>query len=167
MHPITDADHVAGPADATVTLVEYGDFQCPDCGRAEPVLREVRERMGERLRFAFRNFPLIDIHEHALGAAEAAEAADAQGEYWPMHDLLLQNQRNLTRRDLEDYAERIGLDLTAFRKALDGYDARGKVMREVDEASAAGIHATPTLFLNGVLYEGPLAADAIISAAGA
>ena len=167
MAPIKDSDHADGPADAPVTLVEYGDYQCPDCGRAEPILREVRERMGDRLRFVFRNFPLMDIHPFALGAAVAGEVAAAQDAFWPMHDLLLQNQRALDRDDLVGYAGRLGLDVDEFREALDSRALQDKIRQQASEGEKDGVSATPTLFLNGQSYDGPMDADAIIAAAGA
>ena len=167
MAPITDADHADGPADAPVTLVEYGDYQCPDCGAAEPILRTVRERMGDRLRFVFRNFPLMDVHPFALGAAVASEAAAAQGAFWPMHDLLLQNQEALDKEDLLEYAGRLGLDLDKFREALDSRALEDQVRKEAKEGEKDGVSATPTLFLNGQAYDGPMDADAIIAASGA
>ena len=103
-----DRDHIQGPADAPVTLVEYGDYECPYCGAAYPIIKEVQARMGERLRFVFRNFPITTSHPHAGQAAEAAEAAGVQGPFWEMHDLLYENQQSLEDADLRGYAERLG-----------------------------------------------------------
>ena len=164
MLPVTSADHTDGPADAPVTLVEYGDYQCPDCGAAEPILRTVRERMGDRLRFVFRNFPLMDIHPFALGAAVASEAAAAQDAFWPMHDLLLENQEALDKEDLIGYAGRLGLDVEKFREALDSRALEDRVRKEAKEGEKDGVSATPTLFLNGRPYDGPMDAAAIVRA---
>ena len=110
--PVTeDRDHIQGPADAPVTLVEYGDYECPYCGAAYPIVKEVQARMGERLRFVFRNFPITTSHPHAEQAAEAAEAAAAQGSFWRMHDVLYENQKRLGDEDLRTYAQQVGLDL--------------------------------------------------------
>src|SRR3989454_7492921 len=108
--PVTQGrEHIQGPADAPVTLVEYGDYECPYCGAAYPIIKEVQARMGRQLRFAFRNFPITTSHPHAEQAAEAAEAAATQGEFWQMHDLLYENQRRLRDQDLRAYAEKLGL----------------------------------------------------------
>ena len=167
MAPITEKDHTAGPADAPVTLVEYGDYQCPDCGAAEPILRTVRERMGDRMRFVFRNFPLMDIHPFALDAAVASEAAAAQNAFWPMHDLLLENQEALDKDDLVGYAGSLGLNVEKFREALDSRALQDEVRQEAEQGEKDGVSATPTLCLNGRPYDGPLDAAAIIGAAGA
>src|SRR5215475_8973363 len=108
--PIPDRDHIQGPIDAPIKLVEYGDYECPYCGQAYPVVKAIQKRLGDRLCFAFRNFPLVNMHPHAQHAAEAAEAAEAQGRYWEMHDLLFENQNALEDEDLEQYAADLGLD---------------------------------------------------------
>src|SRR5712691_2739941 len=113
--PVTQGrEHIQGPADAPVTLVEYGDYECPYCGAAYPIIKEVQARMGQRLRFVFRNFPISTSHPHAEQAAEAAEAAAAQGQFWPMHDLLYENQQRLGDPDLHSYAGTLGLDIEQF-----------------------------------------------------
>src|SRR5436309_8997000 len=117
--PVTEErDHIQGPADAAVTLVQYGDYECPYCGEAYPILKEVQARMGERLRFVFRNFPITTSHPHAERAAEAAEAAAAQGVFWEMHDMLYENQQRLRDEDLHTYAEQLGLDVEVFDKEM-------------------------------------------------
>src|SRR5205809_7295087 len=117
--PVTeDRDHIQGRADAAVTLVQYGDYECPYCGAAYPIVKEVQARIGERLRFVFRNFPISTSHPHAERAAEAAEAAAAQGKFWEMHDLLYENQRRLRDEDLRTYAEQLGLDVGLFDKEM-------------------------------------------------
>lgn len=165
--PVGPSDHAAGPADAPVTLVEYGDFQCPDCGQAEPILQEVRRRMGDRLRFVFREFPLTDIHEHALDAAVAAEFAAKGGQFWPLHDRMLAHQRALGRDDLVGYAEALGLDGDALRQAFDDRSTQQAVIEVERDGEASGVQGTPTLFLNGARYDGDFDADSIIAAAGA
>ena len=116
--PVGDRDHVRGPATAPVTLVEYGDYECPYCGRAHPVVGELRERLGDRLRFVFRHFPLDSVHPRARHAAEAAEAAGAQDRFWEMHDLLYENQEDLGDEALRRYAAEVGLDLERFEEDL-------------------------------------------------
>ncbi len=165
--PVSEHDHVVGPADAPVTLVEYGDYQCPDCGEAEPILREVRQRMGGRLRFVFRNFPLTDIHRHALDAAGTAEFAAESGKFWPMHDMLLQNQEALSRTDLAGYAQSLGLDPEGLRWALDDREKTEAFMAEKQDGVESGVQGTPTIFLNGVRYDGAFDAASIIRAASA
>src|SRR5262245_24887908 len=108
--PMPDRDHIQGPADAPIMLLEYGDYECPYCGEAYPVVKAIQQRLGKRLCFAFRNFPLADSHPHAEHAAEAAEAADAQGRFWEMHELLFENQDALEDEDLARYAAELGLD---------------------------------------------------------
>ena len=117
--PVSDErDHVQGPADAALTLVEYGDYECPYCGAAYPIVKEIQSRLGERLRFVFRNFPITTSHPHAEQAAESAESAAAQDRFWEMHDLLYENQRRLRDRDLLSYAGQLGLDVESFNTEL-------------------------------------------------
>ena len=165
--PVGPNDHSDGPADAPVTLVEYGDFQCPTCGEAEPILREVRQRMGGRLRFVFREFPLTDIHPHALDAAIAAEFAAGHGQFWPLHDTLLDHQQALTRADLEGYVGELGLDPAALRRAFEDPASVDPIRKAEEDGVRSGVQGTPTLFLNGQRYEGDFDADSIIAAAGA
>lgn len=165
--PVGPSDHSAGPADAPVTLVEYGDFQCPSCGVAEPVLQQVRRKLGDRLRFVFREFPLTDMHPHALDAAIAAEFAAEHGQFWPLHDRMLADQLALTRPDLEGYVRELGLDPAALRQRFDDRAAADAVMRIEEDGVRSGVQGTPTLFLNGRRYDGEFDAASIIAAAGA
>lgn len=164
--PVSEKDRTVGPADAPATLVEYGDYQCPTCGEAEPILQEVRRAMGDRLRFAFRDFPLTDIHSHALDAAVAAGFAAKHGQFWPMHDALLAHQRRLSRPDLEGYAQTLGLDGAALRKEFDDPTVAEAVMEEFRDGEASGVRGTPTLFVNGARYDGEFDASSIIAALG-
>jgi protein-disulfide isomerase len=132
-----------------VTLVEYGDFECPYCGQAEPVVRELVQTFGDDLTFVFRHLPLVDVHEHAELAAEAGEAADAQGRFWEMHDLLLAHQDALTTEAILGYAEQLGLDLDRFRADWDSRRYALRVARDVESAEESGVRGTPTFFLNG------------------
>ncbi len=147
-----DRDHVRGPATASVTVVEYGDFQCPYCGQAEPVVREL---LGDTdLRFVWRNLPLSDVHPQARMAAEAAEAAAAQGQFWEMHDLLLDHQDSLRIMDLLRYAEQIGLDAERFHTDLMTHAAEEYIDEDLDSADQSGVSGTPTFFINGQRHYG-------------
>ncbi len=148
-----DRDHIQGPREAQVTLVQYGDYECPYCGAAYPIVREVQARMGERLRFVFRNFPITTSHPHAEQAAEAAEAAAAQGRFWEMHDLLYENQRRLRDRDLRAYAERLGLDLERFDQELAEHVHAARVHEDFLGGVRSGVNGTPTFYVNGVRHD--------------
>jgi Na+/H+ antiporter NhaA len=148
-----DRDHVRGPEESPVTLVEYGDFECPYCGLAEPVIRELLAEHGE-LRYVWRHLPLNDVHPRAQLAAEASEAAAEQGAFWEMHDLLLDHQDALTPRDLTGYAEEIGLDTERFREDLRTHVGAGRVAEDVDSADLSGVSGTPTFFVNGRRHYG-------------
>lgn len=149
-----DRDHFRGPDDAPVTLVEYGDFECPYCGRAEPVLRELVADFGDELRFVFRHLPLADVHPRAPLAAEAAEAAAAQGNFWEMHDLLFAHQDALAPVDLVRYAEELGLDVERFRSELRRRAYAPRVAEDVTTADESGVSGTPTFFINGKRHHG-------------
>jgi protein-disulfide isomerase len=159
-----DRDHIQGPADAAVTLVEYGDYECPYCGAAYPVIKQVQARMGERLRFVFRNFPITTSHPHAEQAAEAAEAAAAQGRFWPMHDLLYENQKNLGDRDLRAYAERLGLDVELFDTELAGHVHAARVRDDFMSGVRSGVNGTPTFYINGVRHDDSYELDTLLAA---
>jgi Na+/H+ antiporter NhaA len=149
-----DEDHVRGPADAPVTLVEYGDFECPYCGLAEPSVRELLSKHGDEVRYVWRHLPLSDVHPHAQLAAEGAEAAGSQGRFWEMHDLLLDHQDELTGRDLVAYAEQLGLDVDRFRSDIRRHEHAGRVARDVESAELSGVSGTPTFFINGQRHHG-------------
>ncbi len=149
-----ERDHVRGPADAPVTLVEYGDFECPYCGQAEMVIRELLADFGDDLRYVWRHLPLTDVHQHAELAAEAAEAAGEQGRFWDMSDLLLSHQDTLTIRDLMGYARELGLDEDRFREFLRKRKGAGRVAEDVDSADLSNISGTPTFFINGRRHYG-------------
>lgn len=146
-------DHVRGPEQAPVTLVEYGDFECPYCGRAEPVVRELLADFGD-VRYVWRHLPLIDVHPHAQLAAEATEAAAAQGAFWELHDLLLGHQDALRADDLVGYAERLGLERERFARDLRRHVGAGRVADDVDGADLSDVSGTPTFFVNGRRYHG-------------
>jgi protein-disulfide isomerase len=151
-----DRDHIRGPRrNALVTLVEYGDFECPFCGLAEPAVRELIREYGE-LRFVFRHLPLTDVHPHAQLAAEASEAAALQGKFWEMHDTLMAHQDELTSGDLVRYARDLGLDVEAFIADLRRHAGAARIAEDVDSADVATVSGTPTFFVNGIRYYGSL-----------
>jgi Na+/H+ antiporter NhaA len=149
-----ERDHVRGSDDAPVTLVEYGDYECPFCGQAEVVIRELLDSFGDDLRYVWRHLPLNDVHPSAQTAAEAAEAAAAQGRFWDMHDCLLAHQDALAPRDLWHYAKELGLDVERFGEDLRTRDYAQRVADDVRGADASGVAGTPTFFINGQRYQG-------------
>lgn len=156
-------DHAEGPADAPVTLVEYGDYECPYCGEAYPILKAVQEAMGSQLRFVFRNFPLAEMHPHAVRAAEFAEAAAEISKFWPAHDLLYEHQEALTNRDLVRYGDELGLDAAALQEAFTGkFDDR--IQKDFSGGIRSGVNGTPTLFINGIRYDGERDVESIVQA---
>jgi protein-disulfide isomerase len=154
--PIQSDDHVQGAAYAQYTLVEYGDYECPDCKRLFDTISVMRARMGENLRLVFRHYPLSGIHPHAQQAAEATEAAGAQGRFWEMHDLLFANQNALRTKDLYSYAESLPLDFPRFREQLRQRTYEDRVRKDFRRGVANGVYGTPGLFVNGVRYDGAL-----------
>ncbi len=162
--PVGERDHIHGPNGARVTLVEYGDYECPHCGAAFPVLKRVEQLLGDELRFVFRNFPLSEMHPHALQAAEAAEAAAAQGKFWNMHDLIFDNQRALGRAHLSDYAGRLGLDLPRFERDLDTHTYLKHIEEDFNSGVRSGVNGTPTLFINGARYEDEVTVPLLVAA---
>jgi protein-disulfide isomerase len=163
--PVDDArDHIQGPAEAPVTLVEYGDYECPYCGAAYPIVKEVQARMGERLRFVFRNFPITTSHPHAEQAAEAAEAAAAQGRFWEMHDVLYENQRHLEDDDLRGYAEQLGLDAERLAGELAEHVHAPRVREDFMSGVRSGVNGTPTFFINGVRHDDSYELETLLAA---
>ena len=148
--PVGPGDHVQGPQDAPVTLVEYGDFECPHCGRAHPILKEITRRMGDRLRFVYRHFPLTQAHPHAEHAAEMAEAAGERGKFWEMHDTLFENQSALDDADLIAYAAALDIDVTWAASVLAEDAFVERVRRDFMSGVRSGVNGTPTFFINGV-----------------
>jgi protein-disulfide isomerase len=152
--PVGADDHVSGNAAAPITLVEYGDYQCPYCAMAYAVVKELQRELGDSLRLVFRNMPLANVHPHAEAAAEAAEAVAEQGRFWEMHDLLYENQRDLGDAALARYATQAGADESAFSAALQGGAPRARVQRDLESALRSGANGTPTFFINGERYDG-------------
>ncbi|CAN5188318.1 hypothetical protein BH10PSE16_BH10PSE16_35440 [soil metagenome] len=151
--PDEATDHFCGPADAPVTLIEYGDFECPSCLQAHGALNIMRAHFGDRLRFVFRHFPLREVHPHAELAAEAAEAAGAQGKFWPMHDLLFMNSLHLKDKHLLDYARQVGLDLPRFQNEMKDHVYLQRVQEHMQGAHHLGVRSTPAFYVNGVLAD--------------
>ena len=162
--PVGERDHAQGPTDAPVTLVEYGDYECPHCGRAYPIVKQLRQRLGRRLRFVFRNFPLRESHPHAQRAAESAEAAGAQGRFWEMHDRLFERQFALDDEYLIEYAGDLGLDVERFRAELVGRVYEPRVREDFRSGVRSGVNGTPTFFINGVRYDGAWDEETLVAA---
>jgi protein-disulfide isomerase len=152
--PVNANDHAVGPDDAPVTLVEYGDFECPYCGMAYPVVKSAQGELGKQLRFVFRNFPLAEAHPHARAAAQAAEAAAAQGKFWEMHDLLFEHQDSLEADDIIGYAKSLGLDAAQFARDLEDTKYAKRIRDDFRSGVRSGVNGTPTFFINGSRYEG-------------
>lgn len=161
--PVGSIDHLQGAADAPVTLVEYGDFECPYCGAMYGVVKAVQEAMGAQLRFVFRHFPLTDMHAHALHAAEFAEAAAAKGKFWEAHDVLYENQRALSDTQMARYAVQLDLTTRDLATAFEGtYDER--IQHDFDSGLRSGVNGTPTLFINGHRYDGDRDVETLLGA---
>ena len=162
--PISEADHRSGPDDAPVTLVEYGDFECPHCGAAYPIVEGVRRRMGARLRFVYRYFPLTEMHPHAMHAAEAAEAAGAQGKFWEMHGMLFEHQDALEDADLVRYAKALHVDGKRLTGELVSEAHVERIRADIRSGIRSGVNGTPTFFINGVRYDGSWEASDLLAA---
>ena len=159
---ITDHDHVRGPADAPVTILEYGDFECPYCRGAFRDVRLLVDQHPAEIRFVFRNFPIPELHPHAEQAAEAAEAAAAQGSYWAMHDLLLQPYSHLDIDSLVTYAEVIGLDIPRFRRDLTDRAYAGRITADIEEGIRNGVNATPKFYVDGQRVDGKVPLENLV-----
>lgn len=162
--PVNESDHRIGPDDAPVTLVEYGDFECPHCGRAYPIVEEARRIMGSRMRFVFRHFPLSEIHPNAEHAAEAAESAAAQDAFWEMHHVLFENQDALDDAHLIGYAKALGLDAKRVATDLAEGTYEKKVREHFRSGVKSGVNGTPTFFINGVRFDAPWDLPSLVAA---
>jgi protein-disulfide isomerase len=151
--PVNQTDHILGPASAKVTLVEYGDFECPSCGQAYPAVGMLLKHFEGRMRFVFRHFPLREVHPHAELAAEAAEAAGAQGKFWEMHRLLFEHQSHLKAKSLREYAEKLELDLTRYDFEMKDQVYLQRVQEHIAGGIQSGIRSTPTFYINGELHD--------------
>lgn len=151
--PVNPSDHSQGPSHAPITIVEYGDFECPNCKQAAPAIKLLLERYPGRVRLVWRNFPLEEIHPHALDAALAAEAAAGQGKFWEMHDQLFANQQHLKRAQLRRYAESLELDLERFDSETSDTVYLQRVREDIDSGRKSGVRSTPGIFLNGMIQD--------------
>jgi protein-disulfide isomerase len=163
--PVGPDDHIrGGPETAPLTLVEYGDYECPYCGAAYPIVKEVERILGDELRSVFRNFPLGDMHPHAVGAAEAAESAAAQGRFWDMHDRLYEHQDRETTEDLIEHARVLGLDVERFKSDLEEHTYEPRIQEDFLSGVRSGVNGTPTFFINGVRHNGGYDLDSLLAA---
>jgi len=151
--PVGATDHIIGRKHAPVTVLEYGDFECPNCRQAAPAVKLLMERFSEQVRFVYRHFPLETLHPHALRAAEAAECAAAQGQFWPMHDTLFAQQDHLERRDLRRYAERLALDMARYDAEMRGEVFLQRIREHSDGGRRSHLKATPGFFVNGIIID--------------
>jgi len=149
---VSEKDHIQGNPDAPIELLEYGDYQCPHCGRAYPIVKKIQAVLGDKVKLVFRNFPLTKIHPQAKMAALATEAADLQGKFWEMHDLVFENQKRLHHTALMEYAQSLGLDLERFDQDMNRPDLEEKVESHFYSGMRSGVNATPTFFINGEKY---------------
>lgn len=151
---VSEQDHTQGPAGAPVTLVEYGDYECPHCGRAHPVVKRLQKHFGNSLRFVFRNFPLSEMHPMAEPAAEAAEFAGSQNKFWEMHDGIFEHQSQLSAEFLLSLAKKNGMNAQALTEALEGGAFRDRVRSDFSGGVRSGVNGTPTFFINGRRHDG-------------
>jgi protein-disulfide isomerase len=152
--PVSKEDHFQGPDKAPLVLVEYGDYQCPHCGRAYPIVKRVQKALGDKIKFVFRNFPLSEVHPDALNAAKVAEGAALQGKFWEMHDLLFENQESLDVQSLARYSDQLGLDGEELNEAVAAPEVEEKVSMDFEGGVRSGVNGTPTFFVNGARYDG-------------
>ncbi len=157
--PVTPDDHIQGNPDAPITLLEYGDYECPYCGEAYPIVKTLQSEYEDDLRFVFRNFPLTQVHPLAEPSAEAAEFADAHQQFWEMHDAIYENQERLSIPTLYELAETLGLDVRALRRALDTHEFLPRVRRDFLSGVKTAVNGTPTFFINGIRHEGSFQFD--------
>lgn len=146
---VNSKDQFQGHANAAIELVEYGDYQCPHCGRAYPIIKQLQEAMGDKMKFVFRNFPLTNIHPDAMNAAVAAEAAGIQGKFWEMHDMIFEHQNRLLENDLYAYAQQLGLNVEQFQNDMLSETVLAKVEDDFESGMRSGVNGTPSFFING------------------
>ncbi|HEY0100598.1 MAG TPA: thioredoxin domain-containing protein [Pyrinomonadaceae bacterium] len=162
--PVSERDHARGAADAPVTLLMYGAYECPHCVEANKIVKEIQSRLGERLRFIFRHFPRTNVHPHAEAAAEVAEAAGAQGKFWEMHDTLFAHFNHLDGEHLVLYARELELDMERFEQAINHRSFAARVQEDFKSGEQSGVRATPTFFINGAQHKGAWDVDALLKA---
>jgi protein-disulfide isomerase len=162
--PVSERDHRQGPETATVTLVQYGDYECPYTRQSTWVVQAIQQQLGDQLRFVFRNFPLTEIHPHALHAALAVEAAASQGKFWQMHDYTFHYQHTLEDSDLEQFALAVGLEKQQYARDMAHQRFLPHIEEDVESGERSGVQGTPTFFINGVVYRGSWEHDALLAA---
>jgi protein-disulfide isomerase len=162
--PVGEQDHIQGSADAKYTLVEYGDYECPHCGHAYPIVKRVQKHFGKKLRFVFRNFPLAEMHPHAESAAESAEFAGAQGKFWEMHDALFENQQQLGGALYLKLAQQIGLSPQDLRAAVEQREYLPRVKADFTGGVRSGVNGTPTFFINGKRHDASFEYEDLVAA---
>ena len=162
--PVNPGDHTIGPPNARVTVVEYGDLECPNCKQAAPVVKLLLQRFKDRIRFVYRHFPLEEVHPHALLAAEAAESAGAQGKFWQMHDLLFDNQAHLKPNALRSYAERLQLDMSRYTADMKEHSYLQRIREHEQSGRDSGVRHTPTFFVNRKIHEVSFGLEALFQA---
>lgn len=162
--PVTPEDPIQGHEDALITLVEYGDYECPYCGMAYPVIKKIQKHFKDQLRFVFRNFPLTEIHPHAEMAAEAAEFADQYDRFWEMHDLIYENQSNLSKPFLLELGERLRLSVPELESAIDRHLFQDKIRKDFLGGVRSGVNGTPTFFINDHRYDGSFEYNELVAA---
>jgi len=162
--PVGERDHSQGSATAAVTLVQYGDYECPYTLQSTATVRAIQQRLREELRFVYRNFPLTEIHPHALNAALTAEAAAIQGKFWQMHDFIFHHQHTLEVVDLTHFAEAVGLDMQLYARDRAEQRSLARIEEDMEGGDRSGVQGTPTFFINGVLYPGSWEQDALLAA---
>jgi protein-disulfide isomerase len=160
---VSERDHADGPANAPITLVEYGDYQCPYCGAAYPVVKRLQKTLGKKLRFVFRNFPLTQAHPFAMAAAEAAEAAGLLGKFWPMHDMIYEHQAHLSVPALASWAISLGLEDAKLQKALEDPSIDKRIQEDRRSGIRSGVNGTPTFYINGSRYDGSPDYDSLLA----
>ncbi|PRY11306.1 thioredoxin-like protein [Pontibacter ummariensis] len=151
--PVNEHDQQTGSSNAPVTLVEYGDYQCPHCAQAHPLVKQLLEEKGDQVRFVYRNFPLSQSHAMAKPAAQAAEAAGQQGKFWEMHDMIFENQKQLDQDSLNKFAESLDLDVGKFSKDKESEEVASKVEEDFESGIRSGVNGTPSFFINGERLE--------------
>jgi protein-disulfide isomerase len=162
--PVTSSDHIQGDENAAITLVEYGDYQCPHCGHAYPIVQKVQKHFGKQLRFVFRNFPLNEIHPEAESAAETAEFAAAHKKFWEMHDAIFENQQDLGLPLLQELAKKLGLSTSDLDRALSAEEYAPRVKDDFLGGVRSGVNGTPTFFINGKRHDGPFEFEYLVYA---
>lgn len=162
--PVNAGDHTQGSKDAPLTLVQYGDYECPHCGEAYPIVKRLQKKMGGELRFVFRNFPLTESHPHAIAAAQAAEAAALQGQFWEMHDMLYENQHTLEDRNLIAFARKLKLDVERFTRDFSSDQVAAKIQEDFSGGIHSGVNGTPTFYIDGARHDGSFDYEELLAA---